>query len=209
MNLCCLIMFKQGLMVRTAVALLCLMSPGTPAASARQRIRIAPNATCTPYAELPVPLEGQQQSNWCWAASAQMIMEYHGVTVPQCVQANDALGRSDCCGGSPPSVCNTTGWPSFGTYGFLYTTTIGPFTLDEIAEEIGCRERPIAFTWAWDGGGGHMMVAFGFDESGWVLIHDPLPVGYGSTSAITYSAYFDGPGYIHNIDYFMIFPLGD
>src|SRR5580692_616675 len=48
---------------------------------------------------LPVPLVPQLQSDWCWAASGQMIFNYLGATrVTQCEEVNSALSRTDCCG---------------------------------------------------------------------------------------------------------------
>lgn len=50
-------------------------------------------------AVLPVPLDRQMQSEWCWAASGEMVFNYLGATrITQCDQVNAALGRTDCCG---------------------------------------------------------------------------------------------------------------
>lgn len=54
---------------------------------------------CSPalIGSLPVTLHPQETQNWCWAASGQMVMDYLGHNVSQCVQANNRFGRNDCC----------------------------------------------------------------------------------------------------------------
>nr|WP_246247391.1 C39 family peptidase [Cellulomonas septica] len=45
-----------------------------------------------------LPKVQQEKGNWCWAASTQAIMKYHGVTpsYSQCNLVNVALGTSNC-----------------------------------------------------------------------------------------------------------------
>ena len=54
---------------------------------------------------LAVTLHPQETSMWCWAASGQMTMEFLGSNVNQCTQANDRLGRNDCCNLPVPAGC--------------------------------------------------------------------------------------------------------
>ena len=71
---------------------------------------------------LPVPLIPQQTNEWCWAASGQMIMNYLGATaVNQCQQANNELGRTDCCMSPTPSACVKCGYTQFDKYNFNTT----------------------------------------------------------------------------------------
>ena len=70
-------------------------------------------ASCDPpvTTELQVTLRPQKTGMWCWAASGQMVMEYLGKPVEQCIQANNRLNRSDCCKSPTPDECVMGGWP--------------------------------------------------------------------------------------------------
>src|SRR5262245_62037888 len=73
---------------------------------------------------LDVPLTAQETSMWCWAASGKMAMDYLGASTTQCDQANQWLGRSDCCDTvPPPTECVRGGWPAYERYGFVADTT--------------------------------------------------------------------------------------
>ncbi len=41
---------------------------------------------------LNIPLQPQLQSEWCWAATTQMVAGYLGSTLSQCEQANTQDG---------------------------------------------------------------------------------------------------------------------
>lgn len=151
--------------------------------------------------DLAVPLYGQETSSWCWAATGQMIMEYHGTLVTQCEQANDQLKRTDCCAmATCPTLnlfhdCIVTGWPRFALYGFNFnrTTNGTPLSWNEITDQIETEPRlPFAFLWRYDGGGSHWMVAkgiaYGSDDQ-FLIVNDPLPVCQGDAYFITYDYY--------------------
>lgn len=155
---------------------------------------------------LPVPLDGQKTSMWCWAASGQMIMNYLGATgVQQCKEANLELGRTDCCDVQTPAACVKGGHTQFTEYHFDYQTS-PQMSFQAIQYEID-HGRPIEFAWNWDGGGGHVMVAIGYKIVGnvnYVTINNPIPVGMGATYDLTYAAWVSGAGYTHQVDYFNI-----
>jgi hypothetical protein len=151
----------------------------------------------------------QHMSNWCWAASAEMCMEYLGSpAIEQCDQANKRFSRNDCCNSPTPNACNNGGWPEFPKYGYESEhTSDAPLSWDEIKNQIACRKVPFCNTWHWSGGGGHMMVISGYaliDGQQMVYLRDPLPVGTGSSRWLTYSAYVSGSGYTHWDDYYNI-----
>lgn len=183
---------------------------------------------CKPKASesLPVTLHPQETGMWCWAASAQMVMDYLGHNVSQCVQANNRFGRNDCCnidlcppptetpcnqpGGHP---CACSGWPEFNKYDFDFKrTSNAPLNWDQlkkqISQESACGKKPFCFTWHWNGGGGHMMVAIGYtvidDSIRFVERNDPWAPCAGNHDFITYSAYVSGPGYTHWDDFYDI-----
>lgn len=167
--------------------------------------------------QLPVSLEGQHQSNWCWAASGQMIMRYHTADVAQCTEVNDATGRTDCCNSPVPEECNVTGWPDFAKYGFSFDrTSSAPLGWQTIRDQIACNSHPLAFSWFWlDANGvadgtGHMMVIYGYetiDGQQWVDVNDPAPWDLssgGSASLKLYSDYVSGPDHSHWDDFYNV-----
>lgn len=146
-----------------------------------------------------VTLRAQENSNWCWAASGEMVMDFLGGDVSQCQQANQRLSRSDCCNSPLPGGCNTTGWPEFTANGYSFDrTSNAPLSWDDVRDQIHCEEKPFAFSWHWPGGGGHMMVVYGYVTVGgvnYVSIYDPLPVNVGTDTIYTYDYYNTSPGH--------------
>jgi len=171
-----------------------------------------------PLTTLSVSLHPQETSMWCWAGSGQMVMQYLGNNVAQCTQANNRFNRTDCpcsqCGSNPDTTpaCVTGGWPEFDKYGFTFKrTSNAPLSWEQLKKEISnasrCGKRPVAFSWHWNGGGGHMMVAYGYvEEDGQqlVAIRDPWGPCNGDTRVITYAAYVSGSGYTHWDDFYEI-----
>jgi hypothetical protein len=160
---------------------------------------------------LPTPLLGQQTGMWCWATTLQMSVSHTGTAVTQCSQANARFGRNDCCNNPTPASCVQGGWPDYNRVN--YNSATSPWgtalTFDQIKTEIKAN-RPVNFSWGWAGGGGHIMVAKGFnDDNGQqlVLVNDPWPVNAGESRWITYTAYVSAPGqYSHWQDYSAIYP---
>lgn len=172
----------------------------------------------TPISNLPVTLHSQETSMWCWAASGQMVMDYLGNNVAQCTQANNRFNRTDCpcnqCGANPVQnpPCVIGGWPEFGDYGFTFQrTSDNALSWTELTEELSrgprCGRTPVAFSWHWNGGGGHMMVVTGYLNllgQRFVVIHDPWGPCTGDTRVITYAAYVSGGHYTHWDDFYEI-----
>ena len=178
------------------------------------------SCVCKPdlIGSLPVTLHPQETSMWCWAGSGQMVMDYLGNNVAQCTQANNRFNRTDCpcnqCGPNPASnpPCVIGGWPEFDKYGFTFKRTSDTaLTWDQLREELSqkshCGKRPVAFSWHWAGGGGHMMVATGYvtvEGTNFVSILDPWSPCNGDARILTYSAYVSGSGYTHWDDFYEI-----
>lgn len=56
---------------------------------------------------LNVPFIKQEQTNWCWAACAEMVLEYYGnSSSDQCDFANWAFGGATCCTLPSSSLCD-------------------------------------------------------------------------------------------------------
>ena len=162
------------------------------------------DGACQANAETPtlldVPLDPQQQTEWCWAASAEMVMGYLGTNVQQCAEANYAVGRTDCCtsSASAENACNQPGWPDWSYWGFNFEETAYGTALSfaQLEVEIAAN-RPVGFAWAWTGGGGHYMVATGTevddDNVQYVTINDPWAPNVGDQVTLTYDDWVAGP----------------
>ncbi len=145
-------------------------------------------------------------------------MQYLGNNVAQCTQANNRFGVTNCpcdqCGSSPVTnpPCVIGGWPEFDKYGFTFKRTSDAALSwddlrEELAQESNCGRTPVAFSWHWAGGGGHMMVAYGYVSvagTDYVAIHDPWAPCAGDTRILTYAAYVQGTGYTHWDDFYQI-----
>jgi hypothetical protein len=145
---------------------------------------------------------------WCWAASAQMCMEFLGTNVSQCTQANNEFGRTDCCNSPVPSDCVNGGWPEFDKYNFTFKrTSNAALSWDDIKKQIYCYKKPVAFSWHWTGGGGHMMVITGYAVIGgeqYLFINDPWAPNVGNQTSITYANYVSGSDHTHWDDFYDI-----
>ena len=98
-------------------------------------------------------------SNWCWAASGQMIMELLGEEPKkacQCRQAEQVLGVKGCCvtpsscvpADDLPPRCDKPRWPAFvespDRYTFRYATTCD--ALPNRQNDEACASRPLDWT---------------------------------------------------------------
>jgi hypothetical protein len=84
----------------------------------------------------------QETTRWCWATSAQTVLEFHKEIRDQCSWVNSALLRQDCCGVrefdpflniwfiTTPLDCDQAGWPHwvFDKSGFDYEILPAPGT---------------------------------------------------------------------------------
>ncbi len=185
----------------------------------------------TEKVSLNVKLYPQESETWCWAASGQMIMEFlDNLPHPQCQQANDLFCKNNCCnqnlcnnptgtGSYIPgqscqacSSCICSGWPDFQKYNFSFSkTTSTPLSWDQVKNQIGNlpagKNKPFAFTWAWTGGGSHMMVAKGYSSgpgSNYIEVYDPKSTFscQGEYCIINYAYYKVSPGHHDHSDDF-------
>ena len=123
----------------------------------------------------------QETDRWCWAATAAMIMAFHGQRQwLQCIQADDSFpGKTDpltCCDDKESPLCNRTGWPHFERYGFTFKIKAEPLEWNEVVEQID-RHLPLAVAVKFFTGGGHMGAVIGYqiaaDGEQVVLVIDP------------------------------------
>ena len=81
----------------------------------------------------------------------------------------------------------------------------GALSWSNLKAQIDTHTTPFAFSWKWDGGGGHMMVVTGYKVIGaqnYVSINDPWSPNVGDQRDILYADYVDGSGYTHWTDYY-------
>jgi hypothetical protein len=166
---------------------------------------------------VPATLFWQETDQWCWAASGQMMMNYVGPrNVPQCYEANQRFGRTDCCNCPTPNGCAQPGWPDFDAWGYNFKETPTALSWSQLTAEVNAK-RPIWFAWGWTGGGGHALVARGYEQVNilffqekLVLVDNPWPwqgrCGAGNASGPfggdsleihSYDDFVGGPGYNH------------
>jgi hypothetical protein len=142
-------------------------------------------------------IQPQQQTNWCWAAVSTSVSIFFSAASgwTQCLVANSALPRPDCCAGGASDMdrCNKP-W-------FLDTALTVTDNLDrveprrlsfaEIQAEIGTNE-PVGSRVAWFRGNAHFMAIVGWlvAESGeqYLDIADPIFLD----SQIPFSAFAGG-----------------
>lgn len=154
-----------------------------------------------------IPLYPQKLDQWCWAASAQMVLKYRGKDIAQCTQANYRKLAKECCPANPD--CNKTGWPDVALdknetdYSRLRGAAL---TLEALEEQIAIKQNPVIFSWKWTGGKGHMMVAVGYETvkgKVYIDILDPwAPNVGGSRKTVTYQEYDSDDGHDHWDDFY-------
>ena len=144
--------------------------------------------------QLDLPVVAQEHSEWCWDADATAILAYRGTVATQCAIANWVGTVNYACGSypfywnnqanSPNYLAGTTGiagilW-SWGRRNSSYYT--GPLAYSTARSAIR-GGHPIVILWSWSGGGGHFIVADGYDDDGSMLYFaNPWPgegAGYG------------------------------
>jgi len=169
---------------------------------------------------------------WCWATSAQMVMNAHGTKVEQCSIVNllenrvgqlSPSGGPFCCGdnnGIFPGVCHKNGWPHkvFDRYGYDWRYTNGPLSEEDVKGQL-CETGPFIYVLLYEGGGGHSIVVKDYkvvDEELFLFVHDhrsientnprePIPI-----YEIPYEDYAEGiwkeVKHTHSFDYVQIKP---
>lgn len=134
---------------------------------------------------LNVPQINQEQTQWCWAGCADMVLHYYGNQgIRQCDLANFLFGLSGCCSSPSSTLCNQ---PSpvpdisrvYSNYGIRSTHSAGTVTFATLQSEINA-DRPVEVAYAWSGGGGHAAIVRGWDRNStgpFLRVNDPA---YGS-----------------------------
>lgn len=110
-----------------------------------------------------VPMILQTQTQWCWAACAEMVLRYYGKQgVGQCDLANWLFGQSACCVKSSSSLCNRPCQTQdvarvFSNWGIRSSLVGSSIPFKSLDAEIS-NSRPVEVGYVWTGGGGHVVL---------------------------------------------------
>ncbi|MGN6669696.1 MAG: C39 family peptidase [Trinickia sp.] len=157
-------------------------------------IVVAPAFVAAVAQQLNVRHVTQQHSEWCWAAAANAVLTYRGVSSSQCGIATWVSSTGYACENapfywndyvnSPNTLTGTTGisgvlwW--LGRRDSRYYR--GPLSFRQTLRSIDLRE-PVIVLWSWPYGGGHFIVVNGYDARYYALYFmNPWPgegAGYG------------------------------
>ena len=124
---------------------------------------------------LNVPQKYQEESNWCWAASSQAILEYYKTKKTQTEIAQYGTEGANIWnllwGSSTNPTRNGIELILLHFANLATTHWGGVLNQATVKSEIDAR-RPLVINWKWDGGGGHFVVAKGIDGD-YVTLMDP------------------------------------
>jgi Papain-like cysteine protease AvrRpt2 len=106
-------------------------------------------------------MQYQEQTQWCWSATATSIAHYYNATSiwTQCSLVNEELGRSDCCTNPSSGDCNKP-WmldTVLTRVGHLASFVGGSTSFAGVCTELD-NGRPLGVRIGWSGGGGHFNV---------------------------------------------------
>ena len=137
---------------------------------------------------LDVPMVAQQTEVWCWAAVTEMIFRYYNVGTTQCNILSEWTGV-DCCSYSnlclhpaPVEVIQRT----LAAYGIRSQVINRGLSLSEVKYEID-QGRPIVVFYIGSSFVGHFVLAYGYDSSGNIYIHDPIYGTFSVPYGLTFS----------------------
>lgn len=137
-------------------------------------------------AVLRFSMQRQQQSNWCWAATATSVALFYDPNSgwTQCAVANGQLSRNDCCGSGAAGPCNVYGFldDALNRTGHFVSIEGGSVSAGTIMDQM-LQRRPLGIRVAWSGGGAHFIAATGRQGEDLVFVSD---CGSGSTSVVPY-----------------------
>ena len=126
-----------------------------------------------------VPQIAQAQPEWCWAACAQMVLQYYGQSIQQCELASGLFGEP-CCDDRDSLLCNEPAQVTdlagvYQKWGRNAAFIQGQVPFETLQSEIKAN-RPIEIGFSWSDGGGHQVLVCGWniDSTGpYLLVNDP------------------------------------
>jgi hypothetical protein len=128
----------------------------------------------------PVPQISQEQTEWCWAACAQMVLQFYGnSSVQQCDLASKLFGEP-CCANPDSPLCNEPAQVPdlagvYAQWGRNAVLVPGDVPFETLQSEINAN-RPIEIGFIWNDGTGHQVLVCGWNIDGtgpYLLVNDP------------------------------------
>ena len=152
------------------------------------------------YLSTVVPVK-QAKSNWCWAASGEMVEKHFSGTLSQWANV-DYIYPGENYPNKAASIYQTDqAIDHFQRVGENGNITLNPLSFTAVKYQTN-ENGPIVTFWAWYSGGGHVVVCRGYDDAspGYVYWVDPGD-GYGHKNTFSW---FDNDGshdWIYSIFY--------
>jgi len=156
---------------------------------------------------LPLVMQIQEKSQWCWAAVASSIKDFYATgAMAQCAIASAELGLACCPTASAAPGCNVPWYldRALRRVGHLDRMTFTSESFATVQLEVN-GGRPLCARIAWSGSGAHFVGLGGWslDHIGtqYIDVHDPF---YGFTTA-TYTSFltsYRAPGDTWTHSYF-------
>jgi hypothetical protein len=121
-------------------------------------------------AALPLAIQHQLQTDWCWAACSSSTSTFFDGLSPwtQCGLANAELDQSTCCGDDGSTEACNQPWyvdRALTRTGNLAARAAGQAAWEQVKGEIDAG-RPICARIGWREGGGHFVLITGYYEAG-------------------------------------------
>ncbi len=146
--------------------------------------------------KLNITARAQEQTWWCWAAVAQMIIDYLDTWIPLPTQTDIVTtlkGSAVNEGALPNEITSVLGWYMVST-----TYTNSTISFSSVKNMLSGWYSPIAAGIAWSEGGAHMQMIYGYEENGvyqGLYVVDPLTSG-------TQRYYYNFEDYIRNSEFY-------
>jgi hypothetical protein len=127
---------------------------------------------------LDVPQIFQEQTQWCWAACAQMVAAFLGnADVRQCELANFLHEQTKCCNKPGSTACNQPcpydGIEKVFTHLRIHSISHNWAVNPQVLMREFQANRPVEIGLLWFGGGGHVAIVRGVTERGLLAVNDP------------------------------------
>jgi hypothetical protein len=128
---------------------------------------------------LPLTVQHQLQTNWCWAACASSASAFYDGTSTwgQCTVVNAELEQPGCCDDGASEGCNIPWYldRALRRTGNFTSKQDGAASWNTVRREIDAG-RPVGARIGWNGGGGHFVMLSGYRSRGSVrevVVQDP------------------------------------
>jgi hypothetical protein len=164
----------------------------------RRSRRPPPKPAKPRWRRVPLTLQSQLQSQWCWAACSTSIAHLYdaGSSWTQCKVVNAELAQTGCCRDGSTGRCNQPWYldRALTRTGNLAGRSAGKASLSRIRSDLDAG-RPVGARIGWAGGGGHFVMISGCldDATGILEVRDPI-YGTSEISVAAFAASYQGSG---------------